>query len=67
MEEFAKRLKDLRKEKELSQAELAKALFIDQSSVTKYETCKATPSVEMLIKFAEYFKVSTDYLLGLED
>lgn len=67
MEVFAKRLKELRKEKGLSQAKLAEVLFVDKSSIAKYETGKSTPSVDMLIKLAEYFKVSTDYLLGLAD
>jgi len=64
---IADKLKDLRKEKELSQIELANLLKIDKSTIAKYETGAAVPSVHMLFSIAKFFDVSTDYLLGLED
>lgn len=67
MKIFAQRLKSLRKEIGLSQEALAKKLNLDKSTVAKYETEKISPSIEMLIIFAKFFKVSTDYLLGLEE
>lgn len=67
MKIFAQRLKSLRKEIGLSQEALAKKLNIDKSTIAKYETEKISPSIEMLIIFAKFFKVSTDYLLGLEE
>ena len=67
MEIFGERLKNLRKEAMLSQEKLAEILHIDKSTIAKYETGKISPSIEMLIILAKYFKVTTDYLLGLED
>lgn len=67
MKIFAQRLKSLRKEIGLSQEALAKKLNLDKSTVAKYETEKISPSIEMLIIFAKFFKVSSDYLLGLEE
>lgn len=67
MKIFAQRLKSLRKEIGLSQEALAKKLNLDKSTIAKYETEKISPSIEMLIIFAKFFKVSTDYLLGLEE
>ncbi len=56
--------KELRKEKGLTQLELAKILEIDQTTVSKWELGKAVPDTAMLIKLAEFFDVSTDYLLS---
>ncbi len=67
MKIFAQRLKSLRKEIGLSQEALAKKLNLYKSTIAKYETEKISPSIEMLIIFAKFFKVSTDYLLGLEE
>ena len=67
MKIFAQGLKSLRKEIGLSQEALAKKLNLDKSTIAKYETEKILPSIEMLIIFAKFFKVSTDYLLGLEE
>ena len=67
MKIFAQRLKSLRKEIGLSQEALAKKLNLDKSTIAKYETEKISPSIEMLIIFAKFFKVSTDYLLELEE
>lgn len=57
----------LRKEKGLNQIDFAKNLNVDKSTVAKYETNKIIPSVPLLIKLAQFFEVTTDYLLGLED
>lgn len=67
MENFGRRIKELREERKLTQQQLAKELNIDKSTVAKYETNSISPSCQMLIIFAKYFSVSTDYLLGLED
>ena len=68
MHEFGKRLRKLRREAELTQGQLAKVLGVVPSAVGKYERFPdAYPSIEVLIKIAEYFKVSIDYLLrGME-
>lgn len=67
MKIFAERLKELRKENNLSQRQMAEILFIKQQSYIRYEKNTSEPSYEMLIVIAKYFKVSTDYLLGLSD
>ena len=64
---IGKIITSLRKEKGLSQVELAASLNLDKSTIAKYETDKILPSIPMLIKIARFFEVSTDYLLGLED
>ncbi len=58
------RIKELRKEKGLSQAELAKALFVNQTAVSQWERGATMPSPNMLNTLADYFHVTTDYLLG---
>lgn len=67
MIQFKERLKELRLEKELSQAELAKALKINQRTVSNWETGIRQPDFETLVLIAEYFSVTTDYLLGISD
>lgn len=57
------RIKLLRKEKGCSQDELAKQMGADARQISRYETGKITPSAEALIKLAEVFDVSIDYLL----
>ena len=64
---FAERLKDLRKEKTLSQADLAKELGVSQRSISSWETGFRQPDFETLEILAKYFGVSTDYLLGISD
>lgn len=61
------RLYELRKAKNITQQHLAVDLGIDQTSISSYECGKYLPTVDVLIKLAEYFGVSTDYLLGLSD
>lgn len=61
---FGERLAKLRKEKGLTQEELAKALNITRSALSLYEIGKRDPDTETLKKMAEYFGVSIDYLLG---
>lgn len=55
---------ELRKEKELTQENLAKELHIDSSLIGHYERGRKMP-IDMLCKIAEYFETTTDYLLGL--
>lgn len=64
MTDFGTRLKRLRKENDVTQAALAEYLGVVSSAVGKYETVEnAYPSVDALIKIAEFFHVSIDYLL----
>lgn len=62
---FHERLAEARKNAELSQKELADALGVDKSTVTKWETGDRRITIGDLIKVASVLKVSTDYLLGL--
>lgn len=64
---FGNRLIELRNEFNLDRDELANALNISYSSLSKYETNKRFPSQELLISIANYFGVSIDYLLGRTD
>lgn len=61
---FGDRLKELRNSKNLSQEELGEILGVRKSSISNWETDKATPTYDILIKLAQYFNVTTDYLLG---
>lgn len=54
----------LRERRGLSQAALSKELNISQATLAMYETNKRRPNVEMLNSIADYFNVTTDYLLG---
>ena len=61
------RLKLLRENNNLSQAKMAKELGISQPVVAKYEQGIIFPSYPILITYANYFNVTTDYLLGRTD
>lgn len=62
--QFSERLKSLREKKEITQRELAKLINIASSTLAMYETGRRKPDFETLIKLADFFDVSTDYLLG---
>lgn len=64
MATFSERLKQLRKDKKLTQKELAQKFFLDDSSISKYENGKAVPETELLQSLSDFFEVSVDYLLG---
>lgn len=61
---FPKILKDLRKSRKINQAELGEALGMSQATITLWENGKRIPDIDMLCKIADYFNVTTDYLLG---
>ena len=67
MNNFSKRLKELRTEKNLSQQELAKEVGLTHTAIGLWELNKRTPNLDAVIKLAKFFKVSLDYLAGLED
>lgn len=67
MKIFAERLKELRTLKSMSQAQLAKALQISCGIVCYWETDRSEPTGTNLVKIADYFDVSVDYLLGRRD
>lgn len=64
---FSILLKELRLEKAISQAKLAEILGLTQDSISLWEKGKSLPATPYLIKLADFFGVSTDYLLGRSD
>ena len=61
------RLKELRKAKGISQLRLAIELNTNQNTISRYETGEREPGINELIKIADYFDVSIDYLVGRTD
>lgn len=58
------RLKELRKRRGISQLKLALDLNMNQNTISRYENLEREADYETLIRFADYFDVSLDYLLG---
>lgn len=61
------RLRELRKEKGLSQSQVADLLGCNQTAIGKYERGQLEPNIFALKKLADFFECSVDYLLGRED
>lgn len=61
------RIRELREDKDLRQADVAEQTGIDQRTLSNYETGKTNPDSFAIIKLSEFFEVSTDYLLGVTD
>lgn len=66
-EMFAERLKELRLEKELGQEELANNVGLSHGIISLWENGLREPKMSNLILLAQYFDVTIDYLVGLED
>ncbi|ATZ02159.1 helix-turn-helix domain-containing protein [Lactococcus lactis] len=64
MSVFAEQLKTLRKKNSLTQKELAEKVGVKQNSYANWENGNREPNIEMLVRIADYFDVSLDYLLG---
>lgn len=64
---FAQRLVKLREDRGITQQILADDLKISRQSLSLYENAERTINIDLLVKIAKYFNVSTDYLLGLND
>ena len=58
------RIRELREERGLTQKELAEAIGVDRTAIAKYESGASGAKSEMLEKLANYFGVTTDYILG---
>lgn len=67
MPTFGERFKELRKMKKLTQEKLAEMFSINKSSISRYEKNTQMPEMDTLKKFANFFDVSIDYLLGRTD
>lgn len=63
---FPERIKYLRQTQGLNQVQLADKLGTTKQSISNWENDNIVPSVDMLEKIADFFRVSTDYLLGRE-
>ena len=61
------RLRDLREDHDLKQKEVAAVLNIDQRVYSNYEPGKREIPTRFVVALAKYYKVSTDYILGLKD
>ena len=61
------RIKDLREDNDIKQQTIANYLNVKQSSYSQYENGNRQIPLEALIKLAEYYNTSTDYLLGITD
>ena len=64
---FSKRLKELRKERGLTQSQTAKVLDYGYTAIANYESERNEPSLSDLCRIADFFNVTTDYLLGQTD
>lgn len=64
---FANRIKSLRKEKKITQNDLAELLKVTKTQISDLENAKTTTSIERLCTLADYFDVSLDYLVGRSD
>lgn len=67
MKIFAERLNKLMRDTQTSGYKLAKAIGVDNQTVLNWQQEKNEPKITYLRKVAEYFDVSSDYLLGLSD
>ena len=65
--DFGIRIKELRQSKNLTQEQLAKILEIERATVSSYERDRIAPSAIVVKRAAQFFNVTTDYLLGATD
>jgi transcriptional regulator with XRE-family HTH domain len=64
---FGERLKELRKQKGLTQKQLGEEIEQAQSTIVYWEKNEQEPSISSLVKLCKFFEVSADYLLGLTE
>lgn len=64
---FSQRLKQLRSLQGISQYALADTLGVSRTSLKNWELATATPPLDVLVDMAMYFRVTSDYLLGLDE
>ena len=62
-----KKIRDTREDNDLTQKDIAKVLNVSQSTYSQYETGVTSLTAEMIIKLADYYNVSIDYLLDRTD
>ncbi len=61
------RLKDIREDRDITQQEIAEYLHVKQNTYSQYESGKRQLPVDIVIALAQYYGVTTDYLLGVSD
>ena len=61
------RLKELREDNDLTQEQCAKIAYISKNSYIRYEKNERTPTIDIIILFAEYYRTSIDYIARLTD
>ncbi|MBQ8375270.1 MAG: helix-turn-helix transcriptional regulator [Clostridia bacterium] len=64
MYQYAKKFRELREEKGLSQLELAKRLGTSHQNINRWESGKATPNIEFCARLADFYDISLDSLIG---
>lgn len=64
---FGDMMKNLRQARSLNQVQLAVSLNVSKQTVSNWENNNILPSIEMLVKISQFFSVSTDYLLELDN
>lgn len=67
MNKLKEKISELRKEKGLTQRQLANIIQTTEDSIYSWEKGRAEPSADFIIRIARFFEVTADYLLGLED
>lgn len=65
--DFGNRIKELREKKGLTQLQFATDLGMSKQSMNSYEKGKHSPDIDLLVRLANYFECSTDYLVGLNE
>ena len=61
------KLRELREENNLKQIDVAEFLNVKQNTYSQYESEKRQLPIDVLIKLSRFYKVSTDYILGLDE
>ena len=67
LKDFSEILRELRKEKQISQKELSENIGCTERTIRYYESRERCPDLRTCIKLAQFFEVSLDYLAGLRD
>ena len=67
MKKCSNRLRDLRQDRDLTQAQIAKIFFMQTTQYRRYENGESDLPLELAKKFAEYYNVSIDYIAGITD
>ena len=64
--EFNEKLQELRKQRGLTQEELAQSLYVSRTAISKWESGRGYPKIESLKSIAQYFRITVDELLSSE-